>query len=103
MIRQLLTAVAITLFTVSSFLWSPSAIAATQSATQDYSASKQESQSYPSQAEYDKKQAASDYSYTDKSYADKQVDQSQIQKKQSNQTAANKKQYAQQEQSYQKK
>lgn len=93
MIRRLFIAVAIAFLTVGTFFGSqPSAIAATQA----YSPSKQD-QSYPSQSEYDKKQESSDYSYKDK-----QTDQSKPQEKQSNQADANKKQYAQQEQSYQK-
>lgn len=97
MIRQLLVTVAIAFLTIGTFLGLPlSAMAATQ----DYSSNKQESQSYPSQSEYDKKQTSSDYSY---SYTDKQKNQAKTQEKQSNQADANKKQYAQQEQSYQKK
>ena len=100
MIRQLLIAVAIAFFTLGTLLWSPTPATA---ATQDYSSSKQE-QSYSSQPKYgkkyDKKQESSDYSYADKRYADKQADQSRTQEKQSNQIDTDKKQYAQQEQSY---
>ncbi|MGB5974551.1 MAG: hypothetical protein WBG38_14600 [Nodosilinea sp.] len=90
MIRQLFAA-AIALLPVGAFLWSPPLAIA---ATQDYTPSQQESQSYPSQAEYEK-QESGDYSYTTK-----QEDQSRSQEKQLNQADANEKQYAQQAQSY---
>lgn len=91
MIRQLLIAVVITFITVGTFIGS--SLPAT--AATDYS-SAQAAQPYTGQSEYDKKQESTDYSYTDK-----QTNQAKPQEKQSNQS--DDKQYAQQEQSYQKK
>lgn len=92
MIRRLLIAVVVTFLTVGTLIGSPLPATA---ATQDYSSAQAE-QSYTGQAEYDKKQESTDYSYTDK-----QTNQAKPQEKQSNQS--DDKQYAQQEQSYQKK
>ena len=95
MIRKLCAMFAVAFLTISTFVGiSLPAIAATQ----EYSPAKTESQAYPSQSEYDKKQESSDYSYTDK-----QTNQVKPQEKQTNQTDSGQKQYAQQEQFYQKK
>lgn len=95
MIRQFLVFAVLLLLTVGTFLGTPvAAIAAGYEQSQ--SASQQESQSYGEQSIYNKTKDASDYS-------DKQTDQTKSQEKQSNQMDANKKQYAQEKQSYENK
>ncbi len=91
MTRRLLIAVVVTFLTVGTFIGSPRSATA---ATQDYSSAQTE-QSYSGQSEYDKRES------TDYSYTDKQTNQAKPQEKQSYQS--DDKQYAQQEQSYQKK